>query len=90
MSTTVARLHKHLGELIAEGHGRKPVCVDKSTFGHPLEEDGAVILDVAHVGPVRWIGMADDDGGTKVNKDGTEAGRYVIIISGNDRESSHG
>ena len=80
--TTVANLHKQLTELIAKGHGRKPICVNKSTFMHPLENDGAVILDVQYVFGPRWIGMADDDGGTKWNKDGSESGRYVIVLEG--------
>ena len=82
MSMTVSKLHRLLEVLIAAGHGRKPVCVNKRSFSHPLEEDGAVILDVAHIGTPQWIGMVDDDGGAKWNKDGTEAGRHVVIISG--------
>ena len=80
--TTVAKLHKLLGALIEQGHGRKPVCVDKSTFSHPLESDGALILDVDSVEGPRWICMADDDGGTKWNSDGSESGRQVVIIKG--------
>lgn len=82
MSMTVARLHKLLGALIEDGHGRKPVLVNKASFHHPCEQDGAVILDVAAVEGPTWIPMTDDDGGTKVNKDGTEAGKRVLILDG--------
>lgn len=86
MSMTVARLHKLLGDLVAAGHGRKPVLVNKPTFSHPLESDGAVMLGIAEVQGPRWICTVDDDGGTKWNKDGTEAGKTVVLLSG-ERES---
>lgn len=79
---TVTKLHQLLGALIAAGHGRKPVQVNKASFTHPLEQDGAVILDIERVIGPKWIGMADDDGGTKWNKDGTEAGKNVVVIEG--------
>lgn len=78
----VKQLHKELGILIAQGHGRKPVCVNKATFSHPLEMDGAVILAVRSVSPPRFIVMTDDDGGTRFNKDGTESGSYTVILEG--------
>lgn len=82
MSLTVAALHKKLGELIAAGHARKPVLVNKPSFTHPLEQDGAVLLDVEAVEGPQWIPMCNDDGGTKWNKDGTESGRTVVILKG--------
>lgn len=82
MAMTVQRLHKMLGTLIEQGHGRKPVCVDKGTFRHPLEEDGATILDVVECAGPKWIAMADDDGGPKFNQDGTESGKRVVVLSG--------
>lgn len=82
MTMTVSRLHKMLGALIEAGHGRKPVLVNKDSFRHPCEEDGAVMLDVADVTQPRWIGMCDDDGGTKWNRDGSEAGRTVVLLLG--------
>lgn len=84
MSMTVAALHKRLGALIEAGHGRKPVLVNKASFSHPLEEDGAVMLDIVAVYGPTWIPMADDDGGTKWNKDGTESGKTVVMLSGGD------
>jgi hypothetical protein len=84
MSMTVAALHKRLSALIAAGHGRKPVLVNKASFTHPLEMEGAVMLDIAAIYGPTWIPMADDDGGTKWNKDGTESGKTVVLLSGGD------
>jgi hypothetical protein len=81
MSITIARLHKHLGELIEQGHSRRPVCVNKESFSHPLELDGAVILNVAKI-DIQWVPTASDDGGTKMNRDGSESGKRVLVISG--------
>jgi hypothetical protein len=82
MSMTVAALHKRLGALIEAGHGRKPVLVNKASFHHPCEQDGTVMLDVAAVDGPKWIPWGDDDGGTKINKDGTEAGKTVVVLDG--------
>lgn len=78
---TVARLHKMLGELVESGQGRRPVCVNKATFWHPLESDGAVILEATEA-KAETITMCDDDGGTATNKDGTEKTRKVFVIGG--------
>ena len=86
MTMTVSRLHKQLSELIAAGHGRKPVCINKRTFNHRMEEDGAVILPVESVSGPEFIGTTDDDGGTKFNRDGTEAGRYTVVLAGGEEE----
>ena len=82
MSMTVQRLHKLLGQLIEQGHGRKPVCVDKGSFSSPLENDGVTVFDLETVNGPQWLCMADDDGGTKWNKDGSESGRRVVILKG--------
>ncbi len=86
MTMTVSRLHKQLTDLIAAGHGRKPVCINKRTFNHRMEEDGAVILPVESVSGPEFIGTTDDDGGMKFNRDGTEAGRYTVVLSGGEEE----
>ncbi len=78
---TVARLHKMLGELVESGQGRRPVCVNKASFYHPLESDGVAILDVTEA-RAGTITMADDDGWTATNKDGTEKTRKVFMIGG--------
>lgn len=83
MSMTVGKLHKLLGEAIAKGHARKPVCVDKETFWSPLEDDGCVILD-ADSAAMQWVQQIDGDGATEVNKDGTEHGKRCFVIRGDD------
>lgn len=84
MTFTVARLHKELGKLIKQGHGRKPVRINKSTFRNNLESDGVVIMDIEIIeGPI-WIPMSDDDGGTKWNRDGSESGMRVVILNGGE------
>jgi hypothetical protein len=90
MSMTVAALHKRLGELIAAGHGRKPLCVNKPTFYDACESDGAVILEVHGVEGPRWIPTADDDGGTKWNKDGTESGKKIVVLYGCRNDERNG
>jgi hypothetical protein len=82
MSYTVARLHRELGKLIEQGHGRKPVQINKQSFHHVLEDDGVVIMDIEAIEGPRWITEADDDGGTKWNRDGSEAGRRVVVLKG--------
>ncbi len=82
MSFTVARLHKELGKLIEQGHGRKPVKINKATFRNPLEDDGAVIMDIHIIEGPAWIPVCDDDGGTKWNRDGTESGSRVVVLKG--------
>lgn len=78
---TVNKLHKMLGKMIEQGHGRKPVCVNKQSFSHPLEGDGTVILELAGA-DVQWIPTSDDDGGTRYNKSGTESGRVCCVLNG--------
>lgn len=84
MSMTVARLHKELGKMIAAGHGRKPVAVNTRSFSHPLEDDGAVILNVVAIDAPRFVYNVDDDGFLKMNKDGTESGRRVVVLRGDN------
>lgn len=84
MSMTVQALHKKLGDLVTAGHGRKPVCVNKASFYSPLEEDGAVIIAVKSISGPKWIDNISDDGGTKWNQDGTESGRYTVVLEGGE------
>ena len=88
MTMTVSALHKQLGALIEAGHGRKPVAVNKRTFTDPLEQDGAVILAVHGVEGPRFIPTLDDDGGTKWNLDGSEAGKRLVVLFGCDHEAT--
>lgn len=89
MRYTVASLHKALGKLIEQGEGRKSVCVDKSSFSDPCESDGVTILDIAGLG-IEWIYNADGDGGIKINKDGSESGRDILVLVGSDRANTKG
>ncbi len=84
---TIYRLHQKLGELIAAGHGRKPVTIDKRTFTSPLERDGVVIMEVdsLEVCPVPQI---DGDGFPKFRADGQECFRQCCILYGDDKETN--
>ena len=86
---TIGALHKRLGKLIEQGHARKPVVVDKSSFVHNLEEDGCVILHVAGLGIVA-VPQIDDDGGTKWNKDGSESHRTCLVLVGDAKANRKG
>lgn len=81
MPMTINQLHKYLGKLIDAGNGRRRVCVDKETFYHPLEADGATVLEVNEAG-MSYINNLDDDGGVKINKDGTESMTLVCVLGG--------
>ena len=78
---TVARLHKILGAMVEEGQGRRPVCVNKTSFYHPLENDGVAILDVTEAASGS-ITIADDEGFSSTNKDGSEKVRKVFVLGG--------
>lgn len=81
MRYTIARLHRELGELISQGHGRRIVAIAKDSFQHNCEPDGVTILDVEGLG-IKAITNADDDGGTKFNKDGTESITTRLVLAG--------
>ena len=78
---TLNQLHKRLGALIEQGCGRHRVAIDKASFVDNRESDGCTILPVMAIEDV-WIPDADDDGGTAVNKDGTERGRCTVVLGG--------
>ena len=78
---TVAGLHAALSMLISDGHARKPVCIDKTTFGHVLECDGAVICPIENV-RMRFAPMIGDDGELALRKDGTEKGKTCVVLEG--------
>ncbi len=85
---TLNGLHKLLSKLIAEGHGRAPVAVDKQSFRDNRESDGCVILDVAGL-DVYLVPMADDDGGAGVNKNGSEKLRKTCVLYGSCGLTAH-
>jgi hypothetical protein len=78
---TVAKLHKMLGQMVEAGNGRRPVCVNKASFYHPLEQDGVVVLDVTEA-MEQTITIADDDGWAATKADGSEKTRKVFILGG--------
>ena len=78
---TIGKFQKLLTDLVENGHARKRVCVQKDTFKHILEEDGAVILDVDSAGLMSFP-MCDDDGGVKTLADGTESCHTALVIKG--------
>lgn len=79
----VMQLHKLLTDLIERGHAHKPVRVQKDTFSHNCELDGAVILDVVHC-DLQWIPDIGDDGGIKIGAKGQECGRTTVVLRGGD------
>lgn len=78
---TVGRLHGLLEKLIEHGHGRTIVRVDKPTFTHPLEDDGAVILGIRRV-DVQVVPNIGDDGGIKTLANGRESVSPTVVLSG--------
>lgn len=78
---TLNQLHKHLGEFIRHGYGRRQVCIDKSTFRHNCEGDGVIILQVESL-ETRWVALSDDDGGIAVDSKGRERGSTQIVLYG--------
>lgn len=78
---TLNKFIKVLIEIRDNGNGHKPVFVDKKSFSHALESDGAYIIGLEDAN-VRWVNFLDDDGGIKFNKDGSESGRNIVVLSG--------
>lgn len=78
---TLNQLHKQLGKLIEKGYGRRRVAIAKTSFQDNRESDGCTILPVCVV-DTDWIVDADDDGGLATNKDGSERGRWTVILGG--------
>lgn len=89
MYMTVNRLHKLLGAMVADGHGRRSVCVDKPSFKHNCETDGCVILEV-YTAKIRTYPRIDDDGGIAVKTNGEERTITGLVLGGADRSSFDG
>lgn len=81
---TVNQLSKLIDKLKSDGHGRRPVCIDKDSFSHNCESDGVTILEVMSVG-IERIRIADGDGGSATNKDGSERSQSTCILAGSKR-----
>ena len=86
---TVNQLHKRLGELVDAGDGRKYVAIDKASFTDNRESDGVRILNVHGIG-LLCVNIADDDGGTAFNRDGTEKQQRMCVLVGSDRATTNG
>ncbi len=84
---TVTQLYKILAKEIANKNGRCRVAIDKATFQSNLESDGVTIMDV-HEFETSFINIADGDGGTEVNKDGSERMRLTFVLYGDSREAT--
>lgn len=78
---TINRLHTLLGAMIAAGHGRRTVCIDKPSFTHNLESDGCVILEVEDAA-LQTYNRIDDDGGLAVKADGSERTLTSLVLDG--------
>jgi hypothetical protein len=78
---TLNQLHKLLTKLIAQGHGRKSVYVDKGSYRDNREKDGCVILPVNR-GAMHTYQLLDDDGGSWINADGSERHRTSLVLIG--------
>jgi len=78
---TVYALCKILNALVTNGHARTQVCIDKSSFTHPLESDGACILNVTSA-EIERTEMMDDDGGRKELANGQTAERTFLVLKG--------
>jgi cobyric acid synthase len=78
---TINRLHKILSGLIARGHGRRDVCVDKATFNDRLEGENVVILPVAKA-KIQSIEIVDGDGIAIALADGSTTEERTLVLEG--------
>ena len=78
---TINQLHKLTAKLIAQGAGRRKVCISKTTFRHPLENDGCTILDI-ETGALKSFEIADDDGGTAIDSRGRVKTSIALVLTG--------
>lgn len=78
---TINQLHAITEKLIQQGCGRRKVTIDKSTFSHPLEGDGAVILDVASA-DFECVPILDADGYAERTKSGAEKIMMTLVMVG--------
>jgi hypothetical protein len=78
---TINQLQKLLTKLIAQGHGRKAVYVDKGSYRDNRENDGCVILPV-YRGAIHTYILFDDDGGHAYDSKGVERHRTSLVLIG--------
>lgn len=75
---TVNQLKKKLERLVAQGHGRCRVVMDKLSFS---PNDDATHLEVCGIG-IENINLLDGDGFTAVDSKGREKSSNVLTIAG--------
>lgn len=80
---TINQLNKITAQLVLQGAGRRGVCVAKDTFWHPLESDGATILNATKA-TLQGFPMADADGGTATTKAGKEIKGLALVLEGGE------
>ena len=81
----IRKLHRLLSELIDGGHGHKEVMINKNTFSHPLESDGAVIMPIESI-YLDWYELMDGDGFTEVDSRGCEKVKLSLIMDGENKQ----
>lgn len=86
MAMTINRLHRLLGAMVAAGHGRRSVCVDKPSFRHNCESDGCVILEVESAA-IHTYNRIGDDGDLAVKANGEERMITGLVLEGGDGSS---
>lgn len=77
---TINALHKITADLIAKGHGRRLVYVDKSRITHPLESGGVCIIPITEAA-LHTREMANDHGGRKVPPNSHTAIRTALVLA---------
>lgn len=80
---TINKLRKILDQAVKDGYGHRRVCVYKTSFQHPLEGDGCVIMDAKNA-MVKSVNLINDDGGTKTDSKGRECYFTALVITGGD------
>jgi len=79
---STAMTNQRLSKILKPLNGKRVrIAIDKTTFNHPLERDGVCIIDVNEA-ELNFITIADGDGFTKRRKDGTEVGRWMLVLKG--------
>lgn len=78
---TVSKLSAILDKLKEQGHGNKPVTIDKSSLYSPFEADGCYIMGLHAVGQPRSLNKFDEDG-FRLTTDGHRHSMYAIVLSG--------
>jgi hypothetical protein len=78
---TVNQLYDIVHKLVVDGHGRKPVYVDKQSFQDNREADGCVFMPALQ-GYLHTFPRMDDDGGIAERKDGSERTITAFLIVG--------